>query len=153
MLDILAGIEASSNVKAFLSLPLKFRIYPKIIRDIHNVQVEGRLARQRWNIREQKSHPGEDLESHRRRKKQECEKREPLQGECVDFSKMRVTSFLCNKYIHMPQAAPDREEVEIGAERIHLLDTWDLYVGQNVNDKGTHVSSCNLTAEQELGRK
>ena len=33
------------------------------------------------------------------------------------------------------------------------MDTWDLYVGQNFNDKGTHVNSCNLTAEQELGRK
>ena len=88
-----------------------------------------------------------------RRKERECESRETLQDGRVNFTHLRVTSFECNKFIHMPKAAPERDEVVIGSERIHLLDTWDLYVSKNVNDQGIHVNSKNLTKSEELGRQ
>ena len=70
----------------------------------------------------------------------------------MDFTRMRVTQLICNKLTYMPDAAPDREEVLIRAERIALIDTWDLYVKENCHN-GSHRGANNLTRQEELGRK
>ena len=102
---ILGGIDASENVKAFLSLPHKFRTFSKLEKLDHQIQVECRAARSRWTLRDKDKHPGETFEEFRRRREKEEEDREPLrENKAVDFSHIRATQLNCNKVIHMPEA-------------------------------------------------
>ena len=151
---ILGGINASNNVKAFLSLPHKFRTYKKLERLDHQIQVEGRAARTRWTFRYKDKHPGENFEDFRRRRELEEEEREPLrENRNVDFSNLRVTQLNCNKVINMPKPRPDREEIQIESENIVLLDAFDLFAEENCNEEGIIKNSKNLTAAQCAGRK
>ena len=150
---ILGGIVPSDNMKAFQRLPLKFRTYPKIKKDFMEIQTEGRASRQRWNIKDRKNFPAENHDAFRVRKEREEDERNPLQGNRVDFTKLRVTSLLCNKMTHMPKEESAREELMIASEKLSLLDTWDLYVKDNVDDKDNHKNSMNFTKQEELGRK
>ena len=129
---VFGGIQVSNNVRAFLSLPLRYKLSPKMSRLNHQVQTECRGTRQRWKIRDKNQHGPEDPEAYRRRKEKENDDRQPCQGNIVDFSQTRVTSLLCNKYIHMPKPVSEREEVAIHSEMIDLLDTWDLHSRRKV---------------------
>ena len=150
---VFGGIDISDNVKAFLRLPLKFKTTAKLSRTSHQVQTECRAARQRWRIRDKIQHGPEDFEAYRRRKERENMDRLPVQGNCVDFSQIRVTSLQANKYIHMPKPAPDRDEVAIQSEMIELLDVWDLFVDRNCNEQGSIKNGNNLSRAEQMGRK
>jgi len=150
---ILGGIQATENMKDFLRLPLNFRLYPKLERMNHEIQVEGRATRSRWNLRDKRIHPNEDFETFRQRKEKEEEDREPLQGNRVDFTNLRVTQFISNKQVYMPQAEPHREEVMIGAEKLDLNDAFDEFFDENCDEKGRVRGSQNLTPSQQQGRR
>ena len=68
---ILGGIVPTANMIAFMSLPLKHRTFQKIKSNEGEVQRETRACRQRWNIREKNSHPGESMDQYRGRKEEE----------------------------------------------------------------------------------
>ena len=76
-----------------------------------------------------------------------------MQGNLVDFSNIRVTQLLANKFTYLPEPASVRNEILIQSEAIELVDTWDLYVRDNCNDKGVHANSQNLTRQELMGKK
>ena len=52
---VLGGIIASANMKAFLRLPLKYRLFCKPKEEEHLVQTEARGTRSRWVIRDKEA--------------------------------------------------------------------------------------------------
>ena len=106
------------NMVAFLSLPLVYRLFPKIQREPVEIQNEGRSARQRWTIRDKSAHGPETFEDYRKRKETEEDARQPRQGDQVDFSNLRATDFLSNKVLHMPGPASHKEELKIKVSRL-----------------------------------
>ena len=150
---ILGGIQASDNMKAFLSLPLKYRVFQKPRKDDFKVQVTGRGVRQRWNLRDAKNHPEESQEDFVIRKENTEVERQPLSGKTVNFKNLRSTDFMCNKFINLPKPATPREEILIGAEELVLLDVWDLFMAEQLDDRGNLKGASNLSRSQALGRK
>ena len=65
----------------------------------------------------------------------------------------RFPSELSNKQISTLGATSTRKEILIGAEKLAILDTWDLFVRDNCNDLGTIEGSKTLTKQEELGRR
>ena len=108
---ILGGIEPSDNMKAFMNLPVKFRVYDKIDKDEYKVQTEVTAAKERWGYREMEENGDEDNNTRATRRELENRAREPLQNGELDFTKLRVTQLACNKVIYMPPAANDRAEM------------------------------------------
>ena len=149
---VFGGIDLSKNMKAFLSLPLKFRVYPKPDRLDFETQIEGRKVRTRWRLREKIQHPNETHESYRARKEDQEEERQPLRGKKVNFTKVRVTDLLSNKLIYMPRPAANRDKILIGSEGVVLLDVWDLYMDSNTSDNGHLKGANNLTRKEAMGR-
>ena len=51
---ILGGLEetVSSNVKEFLKLNLRYRLYPKVTLKASKVDAEARAAKSRWTVRD-----------------------------------------------------------------------------------------------------
>ena len=45
------------------------------------------------------------------------------------------------------------EEINIQAEKIKLLDCWDLYVRSQCNEEGRQKDAMNLIREEFLGRQ
>ena len=45
---ILGGIEPSANMIALMKIPVKLRIFPKIKRKGHNIEVETMADKERW---------------------------------------------------------------------------------------------------------
>ena len=41
----------------------------------------------------------------------------------------------------------------IASEKLALLDTWDLYVQENVDNKEIQNNSMSFTSQEEIGRK
>ena len=150
---VLGGIQASDNMKAFLRLPLKFRTYCKPDRDAVTVQTEGRAARQRWVIRDKNQNGEEDFETYRRRKERQEDEKAPLRGNKLNFTRIPVTQLHSNKFIHLPKTASEVQEIRIGAEKVQLLDAWDLYIRQNTDAEGRVKGAQNLTRAEALGRK
>ena len=150
---ILGGIQASDNIKAFLSLPLKFRTYCKPEREHAETEAEARAAKQRWVIRDKNTHGQEDFDAYRRRKERREDAREPLQGTKVDFTNIQVTQLLANKFIHLPNPASEVQEIRMGGEKIKLLDAWDSYIGRNEDDNGRIRGANNLTRAEAEGRR
>ena len=93
---ILGGKVPSDNMKAFLRLPLKFRTPPKIEKIDHKVIVESRAVKQRWRLRAQNTYENEAHEEYRDRKEEEADSREPVQGNSVDFTRVRTTQLPSN---------------------------------------------------------
>ena len=149
------GITPSQNMKAFLRLAAKFRIFPKPQKEYHKVQCEGRSARQRWVIRDKAANPGEDFEQYRRRKEREADNREPYNRERkkVNFTRTRATSLLCNKTITMPAPAPEHQEMKIQGEQIDLIEAWDFHMLEHKDENGRYVGANNLSKEEALGRR
>ena len=88
---VLGGIEASENVKNFLKLPLKFRLFPKINVKNAQIEVESKACKQRWSLKDKYFNGNETPEERLERKEKENRKREPLQGNKVNFGNVRVT--------------------------------------------------------------
>ena len=70
----------------------------------------------------------------------------------LDYTKIPVTQFLANKFINFLPAS-EEQEIRMGAERLQLLDAWDLYIGKHSDKNGRIKGANNLTRAEALGRK
>ena len=149
----LGGIVPSENMKAFLRLPLKFRMFSKPKEEEHLVQAEARGARSRMIIRDKAARGPETFEEYRLRKEQQEDARQPLQDKKVDFTNVRATDVPSNKFINMPGPAPERLEIQIQSDKLDALKGWELFVSEECDQKGNPKGSINLSREDFLGRK
>ena len=100
---------------AFMKLPIGFRTYSIISKDKLDVEVESVAAKQRWSQREVQEHPDENNVKRRSRREVENNERAPQRdNNVVDFSRLRVTQFKCNKGIFMPSPLDERSEIKVG---------------------------------------
>ena len=112
------------------------------------VQAGGRAARQRWVLRDKETVGPETFEAYRRRKERIEDEKLPERGNNhVNFSYIPVTQLACNKFIQMPSPASQEQEIRIQAEKLQILDAWDLHVREHANQDGVHKGSNNLTRQ------
>ena len=151
---ILGNIQASDNMKAFCSLPLKYRLFPRVGKKGSKVETESRGAKQRWSLSDIKNHPGETFGERANRLESENWEREPDKGDGrVDFTGVRVTQLAYNKMIHMPEAGAWAEEVVIQRQQLEALEVIDNYILSDCDESGLPFGGLNLTKAEDLGRK
>ena len=144
----------SENVKAFCSLPLKYRLFPKVVRKDHKVEGEARAAKQRWTAADIANHPGESFADRASRLEGENWRREPYQRDGkVDFTSIRVTQLNFNKLVYMPEASSWANEVIINHQQLETLQVLDEYILNECDEFGNPFGHENLTKQEALGRK
>ena len=118
-------VEVSDNIREFLKLSLKYRVFPKVGKTDFKVEAEARSAKERWTLSDVKSHPGESFDQRTARLEQDNWDREPFQrgGKSADFSKVRVTSLLYNKMVQMPPPGDWADEVTIQQQQLERPST------------------------------
>ena len=60
---------------------------------------------------------------------------------------------MCNKFISLPHPASEEQEIQMGGEKIKLLDALDLFAEEPSDKDGKVIVSQNLTRAEALGRK
>ena len=143
---ILGGIQASSNVKAYLRLPGKYRILEEVNVQEGKVQAEATGARQRHSTAKELREPSGSNEERLQRREKEWEEREPLQGDLVDFTGLKATDLLSNKRIGMLPKIPEGAAIKIETQKMRTTTFLEEFKRQNPVE-------VNLTKEEMAGQE
>ena len=152
---ILGGIEPSANMIALMKIPVKLRIFPKINRKGHNIEVETMADKERLIAMDFNEHGVEDPQQRLSRKEQEKRRRDPLQPSKreVEFSYMRVTQMQCNKQISRPGQINNKQELRIQSLKYASNLSMEQYIKEECDSNLTPTGGMNLTKAEDLGRK
>ena len=152
---ILGGIEPSANMIALMKIPVKLRIFPKINRKGHNIEVETMADKERLIAMDFIEHGVEDPQQKLSRKEQEKRRRDLLQPSKreVEFSYMRVTQMQCNKQISRPGHINDKQELCIQSLKYASNLAMEQYIKEECDSNLTPTGGMNLTKAEDLGRK
>ena len=152
---ILGGIEPSANMIALMKIPVKLRIFPKINRKGHNIEVETMADKERLMAMDFNENGVEDPQQRLSRKEQEKRRRDPLQPSKreVEFSYMRVTQMQCNKQISRPGQINNKQELRIQSLKYASNLSMEQYIKEECDSNLTPTGGMNLTKAEDLGRK
>ena len=80
--------------------------------------------------------------------------RQPTQVDgSVDFSNVRVTSTLYNKFVTMPEPLAWSAEVVVQQQQLQVLNVVQEYILQECDNSGNPAGGLNLSREQALGKR
>ena len=151
---ILGDIQASENIKSFLKIPLKFRLYPQLKKINTEIETEAKATKERWSVRDISAHPGESYNQRRERLETEARNREPDKEKGkADFTNLRATMIPSNKMLFMPPPVSDREEILIGSQKNEVLEVVENFILEECDQSGRPRGYSNMTKSEELGRK
>ena len=148
---ILGGIQASREVKAFLRLPSKFRVYEKFDEQRFRVHSEVTSTKQRFSRLADK---GDSLNNDARLDIRDTETRARnvmrQGGTEADFTMMKAKDLKHHKRMGQPECLPEEEEIKVLNQKRISLEAMGAYLGDNESQPKT---GCNLTKEEYLGWK
>ena len=152
---VYGGIELTDNIKEFLKLPAKFRIYGRIEKVQADLFAEEGATMERWDIRDRKEREEEGQrmspDQLRNQKDKEYLARKACTSEIIDLGKIRATDLPSNKEIHMPGPANLKEEMEIQRKKQIYLDVVRNYKANKCDNKGNCAQGDNLTPKERTG--
>ena len=143
---ILGNIEASDDIKAFMRLPAKFKLYEPLDEKEFRIQCEATSAKQRFS----KAQDGDNNITNEDRaiyREQAIDRRHYIQQNEVDFTKMRASDFPSVKFIKQPPNLSERDEITIESQKQLHKDVYQDYYIKNIDN----FQYNNLTDQEQRG--
>ena len=151
---IYCGIEVSEDMKEFLRLPSRFKLYSNVSLVNEEISSEEAADKMRWTM-EEVSKEGVVLTAQQKRDKKDKDNQERAisNTKVINFSNVRASELSHNKVITMQEPAELRSGIKIQEHKLYIIETVKKFMSKNCDSKVAIKDSCNLSESEIRGKK